>query len=437
MSELLQECIQYFKGEPGLSRLLQKLIDKYRSLGRMGGSVRLTELKEHEKEALSSFFRKDYAKQASATISFSTFEQALTQTKYAQLSTIEIFEALEGKKIQTNSQQQLLNEGEKQAFFNRLRQDAPKLGQWLSYIEGKGRGTRSFHSLYEKDRYELKKLIFLVEQALNGLPKNGQFERLPIFSQRITKNPHAFDLDTELGRAFLHALQFALHAKGEWTIIKNQLNTEEVNELLQAVHIFRDDLLNFVTVIGLKGWSNQQLNETMETAVHTQTVLNLPLREVLKLTSAAPHTGKRVFVVENSGVCSAILDRWQLPFCPPLICTHGQFKLAALMLLDLCAKEGIEICYSGDFDPEGLLMAQRMKMRHPKSVALWKYEKRDYEKSLSTKEIPLEKLAQLNRIALPELEDVKLALLTTHCAGYQEELIDELVADMERYYLTR
>ena len=436
MSELLQECIQYFKGEPGLSRLLQKLIERYRSLGRIGGSVRLNELKDDEKEALSAFFRKDYIKQTSATISFSAFEQALTKTKYADLTIIEIFEALEGQKIQTNSQQQLLNEQEKQAFFQMLKQEVPHLEKWLSYIEGKGRGTRPFHSLYEKDCNELKKLVLLVGQAVKGLPKNGQFERLPIFSQRITKNPHAFDLDTELGRAFLLALQFILHQKGEWRGIKNQLNTEEVNELLQAFHIFRDDLLNFVTVIGVKGWHNEHVNETMEVAVNTQTVLNLPLRVVLKLTSAAPHIGKRVFVVENSGVCSAILDRWQLPFCPPLICTHGQFKLAALMLLDLCAKEGIEICYSGDFDPEGLLMAQRMKIRHPKHVSLWKYTKSDYEKSLSTKEISLEKLAQLNRIELPELESVKLALLKTHCAGYQEELIDELVADMEKYYLT-
>ena len=106
------------------------------------------------------------------------------------------------------------------------------------------------------------------------------------------------------------------------------------------------------------------------------------------------------------------------------------------MLLDLCVKEGIEIYYSGDFDPEGLLMAQRMKMRHPKHVSLWKYAISDYEKSLSTKEISLEKLAQLNGIELPELESIKLALLKTHCAGYQEELIDELVADMEKYYLT-
>ena len=160
MSELLQECIQYFKEEPGLSRLLQKLIERYRSLGRIGGSVRLNDLKDYEKEALSSFFRKDYIKQTSATISFSAFEQALTKTKYAELTIIEIFEAFEGKKIQTNSEQQLLKERQKQAFFNMLRQETPHLEKWLSYIEGKGRGTRPFHSLYEKDRHELKNLFF-------------------------------------------------------------------------------------------------------------------------------------------------------------------------------------------------------------------------------------------------------------------------------------
>jgi len=60
-------------------------------------------------------------------------------------------------------------------------------------------------------------------------------------------------------------------------------------------------LLNFVMIIGVKGWNNHNVNETMEVAVNTKTVLNLPLREVLKLTSARPHIGKRVFVVENSG----------------------------------------------------------------------------------------------------------------------------------------
>lgn len=437
MHEQLQECIQYFKEEPGLSRLLQKLIERYRSLGRIGGSVRLHELKAFEKEALSSFFRKDYMKKASATISFSAFEQALLKTKYAELVIIDIFEAYEGKKIKTNSEQQLQNEQEKQAFFQALKQEVPILETWISYIEEKGRGTRPFHSLYEKDRNELKKLVHLVGKAIEGLPSNGQFERLPFFSQRIAKNPHAFDLDTELGRTFLHVLQFFLHQKKEWRVIKNQLNTEEVNEILQVYHIFRDDLLNFVTVIGVNGWSDRLINSVMEAAVNTKMILNLPLREILKLTSARPHIGKRIFIVENSGVCSAILDRWQLSFCPPIICTNGQFKLAALMLLDLCAKEGIEMFYSGDFDPEGLLMAQRMKMRHPKNVLLWRYLKQDYDKALSTKEILLDKLAQLNRIILPELEDVKLMLLKTHCAGYQEELIEDLVSDMEKYFLTR
>ncbi|MBS4192250.1 TIGR02679 family protein [Bacillus sp. FJAT-49705] len=436
LNERLQECIQYFKEEPGLSRLLPKLIERYRSLGRIGGSVQLTGLKPYEKEALSAFFRKDYTRQASATISFTLFENALAKTKYFELAIIDILEAYEGREIKTNSEKQLLIENEKSAFFYELKQEVPEIEDWLSFIERKGRGSRLFHSLYEKDCLELKKILLLVAEAIKSLPQNGQFERLPFFSQRITKNPHAFDLDTELGRAFIHSLQFSLHQKGEWSIIKNKLNTEEVNEILQAFHIFRDDLLNFVTVSGIKGWKNDRIDATIEAAADNRTVLILPLREILKLTSARPHIGKRVFIVENSGVCSAILDRWQLPFYPPLISTNGQFKLAALMLLDLFVQEEIEIYYSGDFDPEGLLMAQRMKLRHSKHVTLWRYSPHDYLKSLSTKEIAIDKLAQLNRLHIPDLESVKTELLKTYRAGYQEELIEELVSDMERYYLT-
>ena len=134
------------------------------------------------------------------------------------LRLLKFLKHLKGRKYTLIQRSNCETNREKQAFFNELRQEAPHLEKWLFYIEERGRSTRPFHSLYEKDRNELKKLIFLVERALKGLPKNGQFERLPIFSQRITKNPHAFDLDTELGRAFLHALQLALHEKGEWRL---------------------------------------------------------------------------------------------------------------------------------------------------------------------------------------------------------------------------
>jgi uncharacterized protein (TIGR02679 family) len=121
---------------------------------------------------------------------------------------------------------------------------------------------------------------------------------------------------------------------------------------------------------------------TTTEAYRQQVTLNLPLREVVRIDKAYTN-GKVVYVVENSGVYSALLDLCR-DFCeeqglkdiipnPPLVCTHGQFKLASLLLLDKLAASGTQIYYSGHFDPEGLSMAERLLLRYPGQAKAWHY----------------------------------------------------------------
>lgn len=91
-----------------------------------------------------------------------------------------------------------------------------------------------------------------------------------------------------------------------------------------------------------------------------------------------PDQPKVAFVVENSGVFSEILDRFGATRLQPIVCAHGQFKLACLMLLDKLAAAGITIYYSGDFDPEGLQMASRLLQRYPGQAVPWRYTVDDY-----------------------------------------------------------
>lgn len=58
--EITQECIRYFRENPGLHRLLAAIREKYRSLGTLGGRVRLSNLKPEEKLALTGLLRRDY-----------------------------------------------------------------------------------------------------------------------------------------------------------------------------------------------------------------------------------------------------------------------------------------------------------------------------------------------------------------------------------------
>lgn len=75
-NELLQEAVQYFREQKGFARLALLFVDKYRSLGRCGGTVRLTSLTGSEREFLGHIFRRDYGRQQSAVVSLEKFQQA-------------------------------------------------------------------------------------------------------------------------------------------------------------------------------------------------------------------------------------------------------------------------------------------------------------------------------------------------------------------------
>ena len=88
---------------------------------------------------------------------------------------------------------------------------------------------------------------------------------------------------------------------------------------------------------------------------------------------------KRVYVVENPAVFSALVDKYP---DSTLVCGNGQPKLAVHLLLDRLAEHHI-LYYSGDFDPEGLLIARDIKIRYGEKAVLWNYKAELYEKYVS------------------------------------------------------
>ena len=115
-----------------------------------------------------------------------------------------------------------------------------------------------------------------------------------------------------------------------------------------------------------------------------------------------------------------------------LICPSGQIKTASLMLLDLLCESGCQIFYSGDLDPEGIGIAQRLFARHPHQVQPWHMAKEDYLRARSEEGVSQERLQKLNRVQDERLQDVKEAVLAEQKAGYQERLLAELLTDLKK-----
>jgi len=475
-SDELEEAKAYFTSTKGFARLFKAMAQKYQSLGRWGGSVTLISPKEEERDAFSTLFRADFSRQKSITISLEQFAKALELTKFSSVSPIRLLEEIQGETLIPNAERIAVKERAKARFFKDLlsRYSQPYCQRWLQAIIDKKQGTRPIHTAYETHPESLRVQMDHVLNALSDMNQQppNKIERLPIFARRITKDPHGFDSNSDTGRLLIQALKILDSEVDERDPLTLPLTgTEELTELYYSFGLLRDDLWNFVTCTGITATAadaeNQPLRYLSEAYLQNVT-LNLPLREVVRIGNAYPglptlencetnvprpdlnssssgarwtdESAKVVFVVENSGVFSALLDRFR-EYCeeegrvesanPPLICTHGQFKLASLLLLDKLVASGTILYYSGDFDPEGLLMMERLLLRYPSQAKPWHYTLADYQLAHSEQVISPQRLKQLDRVVSPELVPLKEEILRTGRAGYQEGILSELWRDVK------
>lgn len=456
MNDLPEKAADFFRKEKGFNRLMKEFIKKYRHLGRIGGTVKLNDMNREEEAALSGIMGQDYSGQGDVVISLEEFQEALNKTRFADVDLKDLLFAYSGDSLLTKKQEEELYKKKKEQFFIQLEKKHPGMYSRvvIEHFKNKKTGSRRFHQIYDKDSSYLKNCLDNILKAVEELPE--KYERLPVFANRIAGNPHAFDLDTDSGRMLLLALQIILSYRDNSYKIISTPTAEEASEVLGSFNIIRDDILNFVTCTGLLALNKGKVVPLWKEAIKGRNVLNAPLREIIKVESFIPaftynhHSNnlydsidsfretnkneKVVFIIENSGVFSEILDYFTEDFFPPLICSHGQFKLAALMLMDKLVESGATLYYSGDFDPEGLQMAQRLLKRYPDFLKLWHYTVEDYESCLSEVPLTQTKLNKLAGITAAPLVTLKERILLKRRAGYQEKLVQVLARDIKETY---
>ena len=347
----VHKAVRYFRGQPGFGHLFKLFKQKYESLGRVGGSVKLSHFTADECRVVAEFFGiyyEDFSE--NPIVRLQEFERQLQKTRFEGVTLHELLEAYFGEKLISNKEKQVQKQAAIRTFFTSCKDKYPVVEKWIAHILQKPADARFIYSMAQVDRERLEKMIKRIAKALAALPGPGQAERLPLFAQRVTGDPHAFDVQQEQGKLFLHALAVK-KALQEGDAVKIPSGSEEMSELLPYVGLLRDDLHNFVTCAGLVAETADGVHPAWEAVTMTQTVWHVPVRELVKTVNIYPCKGRHVWIVENSGVCSAILDD-----CPEatIVCTHGQFTLATWLLMDRLVQNDVVLHYSGDYDPEGL-----------------------------------------------------------------------------------
>ncbi|MFC5587388.1 TIGR02679 family protein [Sporosarcina soli] len=418
------------KEEPGFLKLFMLFKQKYYSLGRVGGTVDIDGFTDEEVESIAGLIgQSPQPLRDKGKIHLASFEQALKGTVFANCSLVTLMETVLGEKIVTKNEEQKLEEEQESVYFRELLAECPEGEWWWEKIQSKSPDTRWIWALYRQDPHGLFVKLTTVFSAFQRLSVNRTFERLPLFAQRTTGNPHFFDYGRVEGNLLSHCLITDQLNKGVLGVSMPK-TTEDLNDLLSQYGLMRDDLWSFVTCRGLLAETEQGIHPLWKAAVETGSVLNVPLKLLVDVQKVRPAAGKKVWIVENSSVCSAIVDEVSEA---PIICTHGQFRTASWLILDLLYDSGCTFYYSGDLDPEGITMAQRLKNRYGDRVIIWRMDKKSYEEILSDEDVS-DRLSKIEAVTSPDLLEVADLMRIRKKAGYQEGLVTELVGDILKGY---
>ncbi len=425
-NSLTDQCVSYFRETPVLGRMLELFREKVASYGSFSGKVVLRNLKREDIEALEGFFMKSFHGQKSLTVSAEKFRWALGNSRFESVSPEELLKGYFGQEITGRKEQKMKEEERLFEIFSSAEKEWENTlsGEWI----GTMREERPSYLVHRRrdgslDFKSLKENLHFGARVLSRLPaQRGETRYLSVFAAEMTGNPHFFDEGTPEGRFLYQLVQWYLEKKGTLPVNSDLFPALTRQRIYLAGGILRDDISNYAIVSGVRGFKKDgSAHEGLEGFCREGEAVMIPL-SVLARWERAEALGNRLYVVENPSVFAMIQEKTRGKW--GCMCMNGQPRLASILLLELLGKMGTEVYYAGDFDPEGLLIAQKLRQYFAGPFFYWHLTPEDYEKSLSREEIAPRRMKILERVADPLLADTVKAMREKGRAGYQENIWD-------------
>ena len=420
LEKIKKECLTYFHQSPVWEKVLKGFRDKYSSYGRFGGKVVLKNLKVQDIEELEGFFGKSFHGQKSVTVSAEKFRQALKASCYKDIPPECLLENFFGGPLLGKQEQKLLREQEKEKIWQKFLKDYKG-----TEIEKAAELLRNI--VKDSDSQELAewdRALRLGAEMYNHLPyRQSDKLYLAVFAAMLTGNPHAFDNGTAAGNFLYQIIQMDLEIR-EIKIESSEifLAYKRQKSYLMA-GIMLDDISNYAMLYQVQAVKKDgNLHKGMEGFASEQHIVQVPLAVIAEWESLhCPQD--EIYIVENPSVFAVLCGKEKSGNVRrAYMCMNGQPKLAALIALELFAASGTAVYYSGDFDPEGLWIAQRLAIFYPGTFHFLNMDETSYLKCLSEEPISDTRLKQLDRITDSRLLGTVARMRIEKMAGYQEVL---------------
>ncbi|MFL5624035.1 MAG: TIGR02679 family protein [Ktedonobacteraceae bacterium] len=449
-----------FFNQASLSRLVAKLYEKYIEVGQVGGQIILPDCTANERRDIASFLSKPLYPTSTIKVKLVDVERALKHSFDCTLPDM-LCAYFPDQKLVTRTEQRAIRATQQAQFHSTLLSLATELPQasrgrhWLQHgLHGQEWLFSRYKNAPIEEQYLQLEQIRYVANLLDQLPQPDAPERIAVFAQRTSGNPHALDPSRPAGRLFLLALNDLVRSSQQDNKSGDLYHDEGMGETLPALDTLstamspqdRTQELDLYTNAGLlvDTISSNVAVFNLANAIYPdgtpdplpqaagKRVLLLPLRQLLEWQSAMPSQAD-IYVVENPQVFEEIIVMLgPASTSPTLVCTSGWPSVAAMKLLDLLllTSSSTRIHYSGDFDVKGLQIATYLMARYPDRYHPWHFDPDSYAIALQAGGIPASEndLNMLGR--LPAIFSSLVASMQQKRKwAYQEGIVHLLAAD--------
>ena len=355
----------------------------------------------------------------------SDFEKALGESRYKDVTLLEILEEYFNEKIVSKKEKNIFKEKSREKFFKSIEE---KLKETKNYTEEaeflleKIQEEKSRLYKFDSDNSLSEEMIYFGIKAVNFLKNRQKRIKIAILGAEITSNPHYFDRGTTAGNLLIYMLS-------EINNIPYAKESEKILEIYYKSGIEVDSISSFTVCFNIrfftKSGEHHAYNEFIKNSEdYVVTMSNL--KNIVR----AEGVSRKIFVIENQMVFSYLCEYFKNSSVF-LVCTGGQLKTASLILIDMLCNSGCEIYYSGDIDPEGIEIADKLIKRGNGKIIPWCFSLEDYKNSISNKIISDQSIKKLEKIENNFFKDLILKIKEEKRAGYQELILNKMIENIK------
>lgn len=411
-----QKWAAYLKTKQ-VKRLMTELKKKWISNGHLTGKITLSNISDEEKRDIEGIMGIHYSNSLNAK----DFESAIIQNPVFGDSDIkEIIELYFGIELITSKEKKLIKINEDELFFESLKKILDdinaneQLYNWL--IEMQTNKSFGYNSLQRLRKTKPNDTLTICSNVFRGINEiNQNIYPIAIFASKISGNPHFLDRNSGDGSTLFVSILAYIFEEDYPTDSKSWY------ELLEKANLIKDEIAGSLAIYNVQLLKDNTAHQGAYWCYKYKQPFMLAycnLNDIDKATTA----NNLVYVVENEMVFTT-LQKEIKDTNTALICTSGQPSLTAQKLIELLVKENNRIFYSGDIDPEGLGICDRLWKKYPNNITPWLMDKNDYLASISNEDVSSQRLTLLDKIENPILKETSILLKENKKAAYQENMI--------------